>query len=189
MANQKLVTPPFRVCFPNVFEKRSFNEGEPKFSVMAVFDPSSFGKAETAAFKRLQAAANEAAKDKLRKPLSDGAVRSPFRDGAEKEHLEGIEAGFIFITLSTKLRPGVIDRDMQPIIDEEVFYPGCYARATVNAYAYDNVSKGVAFGLQNIQKIGDGENLTGRTKAEDDFEGDAPEWGDTSATGDDDLLA
>jgi len=187
MANQKLVTPPFRVCFPNVFEKRAFNEGEPKFSVMAVFDPSSFGKAEAAAFKRMQAAAEEASKDKLRKPLS--AVRTPFRDGAEKSHLEGIEEGFIFMTLSTKLRPGVVDRNAQPIIEEEEFYPGCWARATVNAYAYDNVSKGVAFGLQNIQKIGEGENLTGRAKAEDDFGDDAPEWGDSPATDDDDLLA
>ncbi len=187
MPIQKLITPPFRVCFPNVFEKRAFNDGEPKFSVMAVFDPASFGKAEIVAFKRLQKAAEEASKDKLHKPLAE--VRSPFRKGAEKAHLEGIEEGFIFMTLSTKMRPGVIDREMQPIIDEEVFYPGCYARATVNAYAYDNVSKGVAFGLQNIQKIGDGENLTGRTKAEDDFGDAAPEWGDIPATGDEDLLA
>ena len=190
MAKVKVVTPPFRVCFPSVFEKRSFNEGDAKFSITAVFDPASFGKTEAIAFKRMKQIANDAAKDKLRKPLSDASIRNPFRDGAEKAHLEGFGEGLIFVKLSTKMRPGVIGRDMQPIIDEADFYAGCYARATVTVYAYDNVSQGVAFGLHNVQKLGDGENLTGRAKAEDDFGDDAPEWGDVPATGDDaDLLA
>ena len=189
---KKVVTPPFRVSFPAVFEKRGFEGSEPKFSLTAVFDPSSFGKGEAAAFKMMQAIAEAAAKEKFSKPLSDPSLRAPFRDGAEKAHLEGFGEDLIFCTLSTKMRPGLIDRDRQPIMDEELFYAGCYARATVTAYAYANVSKGVAFGLHNIQKLGDGENLTGRVAAEEDFDGNAPVWGDVdpvgSGTEDDPLL-
>ncbi len=189
----KIVTPPFRVSFPAVFEKRGFEGSEPKFSVCAVFDPSSWSPTEAEAFQALKQIAEDAAKDKFNKGLSGNpALRSPFRDGAEKAHLEGFGEGLIFCTLSSKMKPGLIDRDRQPIIDEEDFYAGCYARATVTAYGYSNVSKGVGLGLHNLQKLGDGENLTGRIAAENDFESDAPVWGDVdpvgSGTEDDPLL-
>lgn len=193
MARNKIVTPPFRVSFPSVFEARGFEGSKPKFSVTAVFDPSAFGVAQKRAFKLMVALAEDAAQEKFHKPHTDSSLRSPFRDGAEKDHLEGFGAGLVFCTLSSLMRPGLIDRDMQPIIEEGVFYAGCYARATVTAYAYSNVSKGVGFGLHNLQKLGDGENLTGRISAEDDFEDDAPVWGDVEAVGsgteDDPLLA
>ena len=68
--------------------------------------------------------------------------------------------------------PGLIDaKTKQEIIDPKEFYSGCYARAAIVAYAYDNVSKGVAFGLQNLLKIRDGEPLTNRASAESDFAG------------------
>ncbi len=181
---KKVVTPPFRVSFPAVFEKRGMEGAEPKFSICAVFNPTDFGVTEAAAFKAMQVLAENAAQDKFHKSFKDPSLRNPFRDGAEKAHLEGFGEGLIFCNMSTKMRPGLIDRDRQPIIDEEVFYAGCYARATITAYAYDNVSKGVAFGLHNLQKLGDGENLTGRVAAEDDFEADAPEWGDVDPVGD-----
>ena len=64
-----------------------------------------------------------------------------------------------------------MDSHVQDIIEEKDFYPGCYARATVRAFAYDQAgNRGVAFGLQNIQKLADGEPLGGRTKPHDDFE-------------------
>jgi len=187
----KLVTPPFRVSFPQVFEPKGMDGSEPKFSVVAVFDPSQFDAMQAKAFEALKAAAEAAAVDKFKKPLSSAGLRNPFRDGAEKAHLEGFGEGLVFMTLSSKMRPGIIDRNMQDILDPSDFYPGCYARATVSCYAYDNVSKGVGFGLQNLQKLGDGDNLTGRTNAADDFGDDAPEWGSQPATSDvsdDDLL-
>ncbi len=189
----KIVTPPFRVSFPQVFTPKSFQEGaDPKFSVMAVWDPSDFGSAEEAQWAAFLEAIDAASVKKHGKPIADlpASFRRPFRDGKEKEHLGGFEEGMLFATLSTKVRPGVIDRNMQPIIEASDFYAGCYARATVSAYGYDNVSKGVAVGLHNLQKVGEGEPLDGRTKAEDDFGGgDAPEWGSTPATAtDDDLL-
>jgi hypothetical protein len=72
--------------------------------------------------------------------------------------------------VSTKQKPGVVDEKVQPIVEEGEIYGGCYVRASLSVYAYDQSgNKGVSFGLRNIQKVGDGEAFGGRTRAEDDF--------------------
>ncbi len=69
------------------------------------------------------------------------------------------------------MKPGLVDASLQAIIEPSEFYAGCYARATINAYAYDrNGNRGVAFGLRNIQKIKDGDSFGGGSKAENDFD-------------------
>ncbi len=76
------------------------------------------------------------------------------------------------VRASSKTRPSVVDLNIQPIIDPNAFYSGCYARATVSFYAYNqNGNKGVGCGLNNVQKLADGEPLSGRTTAEEDFGG------------------
>jgi len=93
-----------------------------------------------------------------------------FRDGDEKSDLEGYP-GNIFVTASNKNKPQVIDQRKNHLTSEEAFYAGCYARASVIAFAYDNKgNKGVSFSLQNLQKVGDGESFTGRKAAQDEFD-------------------
>ena len=162
MATEKVLTPEFRVSFPAVFVPRSPMDGaEPKYSVVMLFPKN----ADLSGLKKIaKAAITEKWGDKPPKEL-----RNPFRDGDTKE-LEGY-AGMIFITASSKNKPGLVDASRQPIISADEFYAGCYARATVNAYAYNkNGNAGVSFGLQNIQKLRDGEPFSGRTKPEDDFD-------------------
>ena len=182
----RVISPPFRVSFPAVFEPKAFEGNDPKYSILAVWTPSEFKATEKKAWKAMLAMLDEASMEKFGKKLKAAKVRHPLRKGEEKEHLQGFEAGQIFATLSTKIRPGLVDRELLPIIDPNEFYAGCYARATLTAYGYSNVTKGVALGLGNIQKLGDGEPLDGRVAAEDDFGDDAPEWGDQPATEDDD---
>ena len=51
-----------------------------------------------------------------------------------------------------------------------VFYSGCYGRASIRFYAYNqNGNKGVGCGLGNVQKLEDGQPLDGRTTALEDF--------------------
>jgi len=171
----KAVTPPFRVSFPSIFEASSYQCGDPKYSVAMLFYPDKFSEADKRAWQAMQAIADAASKDKFKKLIKDlpGNFKRPLRDGAEKAHLDGYGEGMMFGTASSKQRPGLVDRNKQPILTEEEFYPGCWARATVTAYPYDNVGKGVAFGLHNLQKLGDDENFTGRMAAEDDFDDDA----------------
>lgn len=66
--------------------------------------------------------------------------------------------------------PGVVDADRQPIIERSEVYSGVYGRASINFYAFNvNGNKGIACGLNNLQKIRDGEPLGGKSSAESDF--------------------
>jgi len=188
----KAVTPPFRVSFPSVFEASSYQGGEPKYSVVMLFYPDKFSEADQRAWKSMQSIADAASKDKFKKLIKDlpGNFKKPIRDGAEKAHLDGYGEGMLFATASSKQRPGIVDRNKQPILQEEEFYPGCWARATVTCYGYDNVGKGVAFGLHNLQKLGDDENFTGRVAAEEDFGDDADDvWSGSDIAPEDDPTA
>jgi len=164
MSETRVMTPEFRVSFPNVFKPgRALQEGaEPKYGMSMLFPKG-------ADLKALKAAAAAAAKEKWGDKIPKG-IRDPFRDQGEKEY-EGYEDGAIFINATSKLKPGLVDSQREDIISDEEFYAGCYARATINAFAYDTAgNKGVAFGLNNVQKLRDGDPLGGRVRAADDFE-------------------
>ncbi len=159
----KVTTPKFRVNFPAVFTaRRNELNGQDEFGLVMLFDKDTD-------LSVLKAAAKEAADKKWgdKRPRN---MRSPFRDGdVEREGKEGYE-NTIFVNTKSKMRPGVVDENLQTILDENEVYSGCYARATVSAYAYDRAGNaGVAFGLMNVQKLGDGEPLSSRVRAEDDF--------------------
>ena len=171
----KLTTPEFRVSYPNVFKAKMNTKSEKlEYSLVALFK-----KGED--LQVLKAAAQEACeekwgKDKAKWPKN---LRSPFRDQADREKTEddgrtympeGYVKGAIYFNLKNTQKPGVVDQSLQPIIEENEFYAGCYARATLSCYAYDNMGNaGVNFGLRNVQKTRDGDPLGNRTKAEDDF--------------------
>jgi hypothetical protein len=185
-----VMTTKFRVAYPKVFraEKNDLN-GNDEFSLVALFEPG-------ADISALEAAAKAAMEKKwgTDRTLWPAGIRSPFRDQGEKKKtvdgkvvmengkpvlLPGHVAGAIFINFKSKNKPGLVDANNNDIISESEFYGGCWARATVGAYAYDQKgNKGVAFGLQNIQKLSDGEPLGGRPKASDEF---APVASATSA--------
>lgn len=176
------MTPEFRASYPKVF-KPELNELNKKmeYSVIALFkkgeDLSALKKAaEEVLVENLGA-------DKTKWPKK---LKNPFRDQEEKEK-DGVmpvghEKGAIFLTLKSQQKPGVVDANVQPIIDEAEFYAGCYARATVRAGFYDKAGNvGVAFYLQNVQKVKDGEPLSGRAQATSEF---APvEGASTGGTG------
>lgn len=161
---KKAQTPEFRVSFPFVFQPQpAMEEGKPpRYSVVMLFKPGE----NLSALKRAAAAA---VKEKWGDKPPKG-MRNPFRDQGEKD-FEGYEDGAIFVTATSRDRPGLVDGELNDIIDSSEFYAGCYARATIRAFTYDRAgNKGVSFGLQNIQKLRDGESLTSRVKARDDFE-------------------
>lgn len=163
-ASGNIMTPQFRVSYPAVFKpnKPMQEGGEAKYSVVMLFESDSD-------LSLLKKAAAEAVKEKWGDKAPKN-LRSPFRDQGEKDGAGYVE-GCIFVSASSKQRPGLIDKANADIIDESEFYAGCWARATVRAYAYDaNGNRGVAFGLQNVQKLRDDDPLGGtRAKAADEF--------------------
>ncbi len=171
-----LMTPTFRVSFPHVFEMGSY-EGKSSFSVAMIFDEAAQATAE---FKAMKVAAEKAAKAKWGDNIP-GNLRSPFRKGEEKAHVKGYEAGQIFIRARTDSQPEVLDRSRRILTSTKDFYPGCYARAFVHAFAYDNVGKGVSFGLDGVQKLQDGEPLGAGGSVADLYDELPPEDGSAAA--------
>lgn len=180
----KITTPEFRVSFPTVFEAKAMNAGDkPKYSIQMLFrvapnpkdpdgkvvDITPLKEAVKAILVQKLGAGWEA---ECRKTRADGSriIRLPFRNGKEKD-LDGFDEGIVFCSASSVNKPGLVDAALQPIISPSEFYGGCYARATLNPYWYDTKgNKGVALGLQNIQKLRDGVPFSGKVKAEDDFD-------------------
>lgn len=171
MAAEKVTTPAGRVSYPSVFTARKNDlNGKMEYSVVLVFGPD-------ADLSKLKAAVKSAAEekwgtDKIKWPAN---LRNPLRPCADKAKEgvlpEGYPEGGTFITIKSNQAPGLVDANLQPIIEERDFYAGCYARATVAAYAYDQKgNRGVSFGLRNLQKTGEGEPISGRTAPEDDFQ-------------------
>lgn len=171
----KVMTPKFRVSFPDVFVARAMEQGqEPKFAITMLF-------AKDADLSALKAAAQQAVIDKWgADPKKWPAnLKSPFRDQGDMEY-EGYEKGCIFVRATSKQKPGVVGLDAKTPLEPADFYPGCYARATVNAFAYEaKGNKGVSFGLQNVQKLEDGDPLGGRSRPDQDFEPVAAPLGGT----------
>lgn len=166
-----LMTPEFRVSYPFVFTPQANKEDptrEPKYSVTMLFK-----KGED--LTKLRDAVVDVLTEKFGpKEKWPKNLRLPFRDQADKEKdgkmPEGYTKGAVFVTASGKQKPGVVDQNVNDIIDSSQFYAGCYARATVRAFYYDaKGNKGVAFGLQNVQKLRDGEPLGNRMRAQDEF--------------------
>ena len=172
--SNRVLTPVFRVSYPNVFKPRK-NElsGKEEYSLVALFAK---GDDLTALKQAAQAAAEyKWGPDQKKWPKN---LRLPFRDQGDRAKEEngkeilpaGYEKGAIYLNLKCTERPGLVDAKVQSIIDESEFYAGCFARATVHAYAYDQAgNRGISFGLENIQKVKDGETLGGRIKATDAF--------------------
>lgn len=180
MADKKtsLRTPTFRVSFPNLFVARAIEPGAvPKYGTSAIWTPANFTETEKDLWRKILAELNAKSLETFKSPWRDlpANVKRGLRDGREKEGMEGYGAGTYFASLTTHMQPGVVDRDPNIPIgpshgNADRIYPGCYARATVNVYAYANKGKGVALGLMNLQFVKDGPRLDSRTDAAEDFE-------------------
>lgn len=181
-----VLTPMFRVSYPNVFKARMNDlSGKEEYGMVALFEKG-------ANLQELEKECLRACVDKLGEgqivkgaPHKNGSfyfktaktqmpIRLPFRDQGDRDGEKGLPAGYtpgaMFINLKSKQRPGLVDQKNQDIIDESQFYAGCFAKAAINAYWYDQKgNKGVSFGLQAVQKVKEGEPLANRVKAQDAF--------------------
>jgi len=162
----KFVTGKVRFSFVHVFEPAETLNGSLKYSVSILIPKSDkdtvarFHKA----FEECKAANAAYFGGSIPKMLKGG-----LRDGdAEKD--DPVYAGHYFINANSNEKPGIVDADLNPIMDKDEFYSGCYGRASITLYPYDaSGSKGIAAGLNNVQKLEDGEKFGGATSAAADF--------------------
>lgn len=191
--SSRLLTPPFRVSFPSVFEKASYNNGTPRFSIVGLFYPKQFTDDDKLKWGAIRKQLDVVSIEGFKKPMKDldrGIYKIPFHKGDEKDYQGYGDPNMVYYTMAnSKRRPQIINVNGDPINSDnsEEFYAGCWARASVNPYWFNNIGKGLAIGLGNLQKIKDDESFEGFTSAEDDFgdtiEGPGGEGGD----GDDDF--
>lgn len=179
----KIKSPVFRVSYPVLDEPRGFRNAEgvetnPQFSLMAVWKPKEMraGGTEHGRWTAMLEELDKLSRQAFKLPFEKlpGNIKRGLRDGLERPNEAGEGAFFASLTAKPKYRPGIVDRQGQPL-EADAIYAGCYCRATFVAYAFSNVSKGVGFGLRNVQKVADGERLDGGSSAEDDFSDDLDE--------------
>ncbi|WP_315306364.1 DUF2815 family protein [Selenomonas noxia] len=161
-----------RWSYANVWQAKSINGGAPKFSVSLII-PKSDTKTVMAVKNAIQAAYEEGQsklKGNSKSVPALTAIKTPLRDGdAERPDDEAYKDCY-FINANSATAPGIVDAARNPIIEHSEVYSGVYGRASINFYAFNsNGNKGIACGLNNLQKISDGEPLGGKTRAEDDF--------------------
>lgn len=170
MATKAFLTPPGVASFLNLEKPRimpGIVNAEPRFSMSLIFDKTAQASPE---FIKLQDACQEAAREFFKGKLPHN-MRSPFRDGAEKQgQYEGYKAGDIFIQPWSKNKPGVVNRARQEVIDFTEFHAGWIARAFVRPFAYDQAgNKGVGLFLDVVQFLKAGKRLDGRLNATEAF--------------------
>lgn len=167
----KLITAEARASHAYVFTPASFEDSDDELYSVMILIPKE-DKATLQAMKQAIEAAKEAGKSKWNGKVPSN-LTTPVRDGDTDENYSDQEAfnGHYFVRAKSRTKPGIIGPDKAPITDSTEFFSGCYARFSVNFFAYDHKgNKGVACGLNNIQKIRDGEPLGGRARAEDEFD-------------------
>jgi hypothetical protein len=164
----KVVTDPVRLSYLHVFQPTSINEqSEKKYSV-SIIVPKSNTKLVDKLNKAIKAALE------LGKPKWGGKIppnlKMPMRDGDIDRPDDEAYKGAYFINASSKTKPTCVDLQLNAILDANEMYSGCYGRVSINFYPFNSGgSKGIAAGLNNLQKTKDGEPLSGRPTAEADF--------------------
>lgn len=171
----KVITGKVRFCYVNVFEPTAMNEGDtPKYNICILIPKTD--KTTLDKINKAIAAAKEVGKAKLANKNgqlpADAALKLPLRDGDVERADDPAYENCYFINANSNRKPSVVDRDLNPIMSRDEFYSGCYGRASINFYAFNVSSKGIAAGLNNLQKLEDGEMLAGGSTAEDDFGGE-----------------
>lgn len=167
MQETKVVTGKVRFSYANVWEPKSINGGDEKYSVSIIIP-----KSDKKTLSEIKKAIEEAKKEGVSKfgGKVPANIKLPLRDGDIDRADDEAYAGSYFINANSKTKPDVVDKNVQPILDTTEFYSGCYGRVSIVFYAFNqNGNKGIACGLQHLQKLEDGEPLGGRSRAEDDF--------------------
>ena len=161
-----------RWSYANVWEPKSINGGSPKYSVSLII-PKSDTKTVTAVTNAIQAAYDEGQsklKGNSKSVPALSSIKNPLRDGDIERPDDETYKDSYFINANSATAPGIVDAARQPILERSEVYSGVYGRASINFYAFNsNGNKGIACGLNNLQKISDSEPLGGKTRAEDDF--------------------
>ena len=164
----KVITGTVRLSYANIWEPKSINGGDPKYSTSIII-PKTDVKTINAIYAAVDAAIQEGIGKFGGKIPNKAALKLPLRDGDAERDDEAYK-GCYFLNANSKVAPQVVDKNVRPILDRSEIYSGVYAHVSLSFYAFNsNGNRGVACGLGNIQKVRDGEPLGGHVDAADEF--------------------
>ncbi|GLC79301.1 DUF2815 family protein [Lacrimispora brassicae] len=157
-----------RFSYLHCWEPNAVNGSDPKYSVSAIVP-----KSDTETIEKIKKAVEQAKQEAVSKwgGKVPANLKLPLRDGDIDRPEDEAYADSYFFNANSRQAPQVVDKNVQPILDQTEVYSGCYGRISVNFYGYNsNGNRGIAAGLGNIQKLREGEPLGGKSEAKDDFE-------------------
>ncbi len=169
----KEITGPSTIfSYLNCWDPKAIQGGTPKYSVSLIIP-----KSDTKTIEKIKAAIQAAYEEGQSKLKGNGksvpalsALKTPLRDGDLERPDDEVYKNSYFINANSGTAPGIVDADRNPILERSEMYSGVRGRASINLYAYNvNGNRGIACGLNNLQKISDGTPLGGKSRAEDDF--------------------
>ena len=149
----KVVTGLVRFANVHLYKPMSCVQGaSPKYSVTLIIPKSDTKTIESinSAFAQVLELNNSKLTNKPKIPygLKDGDV----------ERGDPLYSDAYFINTSTSEKPGIVDVDLNPLIEPNDVYDGCYGRVSITFFAYSvNGKGGIGLGLNNVQKLKDGE--------------------------------
>ena len=163
----KVVTGLVRLSYFHGWEPVALEEGQDKKYSTSIIIPKSDTDTIAKIEKAIEAA-KLAGKEKL--GAKGGKLKLPLRDGDEERPDDEAYANSYFLNASSRRTPGIVDKNVSPIMDQDEVQSGDYARVSINFYAYNTSgNRGIAVGLNNIMKVKTGERLGGKSSAADDF--------------------
>ena len=122
----KVITGKVRFSYANVFEPTAMQDGQtPKYNVSIIISKSDTKTVE--AIKKAIEAAKEAGKSKIADKNGKIPVnlKTPLRDGDEERPDDPAYENSYFINANSERKPGIVDRDLNPIMSRDDFYSGC----------------------------------------------------------------
>lgn len=164
MNDTKVVTGLVRLSYLHVWQPQVDDDGN-KFYKACLLVP----KKDKQTLKKIDAAVEAAiaAKWGTKKPKG---LKLPLRDGDEEKEQEEFE-GMMFLNCKSKKQPGLLNARREEILDEDEVYSGAWGKVSIGFYAYERPDgKGIAVGLNAIQKLKDDDNLSGGGWSADDFD-------------------
>lgn len=189
----KVRTPVIRAAYVSLAKPNK----DDKFAITGIYDRNTADETDKQAMKNLIHLAESTLREAVKDLPADytvsnwlkgqrGAFNFPFRMGGEAgvPWLNKPEfMGKIIINMSSKVKradDGSIEFgevgccnthgvQYDPAKEPSLIYSGCYCLANVVAFAYNQKSKGVSFGLQSVMKVKDGEPLASGFDAANDF--------------------
>ena len=169
-----MITPEMIGSYIKVFEPEANLSGEMKYSIQLIIP-----KSDTKGVAQLKDAiekAKLAGKEKKWNGKIPKFRYEPLRDGDAElesgEKTEPVYKGKYFInaTRTVKSKPQVVGPDAKPLLNQEELYSGCIVRADIKPYAYSSGGNhGIAWWLNSLMLVRDGQRLDGKVDAEEAF--------------------